>query len=124
MMGRPAATVTSSRSLGTIGGTPQYLSPEQINNFAALGPSADIYSLGVVMYHMCTGPLPFEQDELGPLLIMHLTHKPESPRVLNPHLPDTLEEIILATLEKDPAKRPASCRDLAAQISLVRESFA
>jgi serine/threonine-protein kinase len=110
--------------MGTIGGTPQYISPEQINNFGAVGPSADIYSLGVVAYHMCTGRLPFDHEELGPLLMMHLMQAPAPPRQLNPGLPIELERLILATLEKDPAKRPASCTELAQHLMAVRKAIA
>ncbi len=97
---------------GFIAGTPAYMSPEQINNFSAVSHRTDMYALGIVMYEIFTGAVPFDHDEMMQLLMMHLTAVPPPPRSRNPNLPPELDAIILSLLEKDPQKRIQSCREL------------
>jgi serine/threonine-protein kinase len=104
---------------GFIAGTPAYMSPEQINNFAAVSHRTDIYALGIVAYEMFTGAVPFDHGEMMQLLMMHLTREPDPPRSRNPAIPEALEAIILHLLEKDPAKRVQSCRELGEMLSKV-----
>lgn len=98
---------------GYLAGTPAYIAPEQINNFTGVTHSADLYALGIVAYQMFTGRVPFEHDEMMPLLIMHLTDAPTPPRFYNVAIPSDLDALILRLLEKDPQKRPKNCRELA-----------
>jgi serine/threonine-protein kinase len=107
--------------MGTIAGTPEYMSPEQVNNFTSVTPSTDIYALGVIAYRMCTGQLPFTHEELVPLLMMQVQEPPPPPRALNPNLPKSLEAIILKLLEKEPRHRYESCRFLATELERVRD---
>ncbi len=107
------SSVTSGQTtFGTIAGTPEYMSPEQINDFSAAGPAADQYSLGVVAYEMFTGQVPFAHEHMVVLLTMHLEATPTPPTELNPALPDELEATILRMLAKDPRARFESCEQV------------
>ncbi len=101
--------VDSLTAEGVTGGTPLYISPEQITDFRKVTHRADIYSLGVVAYELLTGRLPFEADQLVELLRLHLEAKPRDPRVHREDLPPRLAELVLAMLAKDPAKRVPDC---------------
>jgi serine/threonine-protein kinase len=92
---------------GAIMGTPYYMSPEQCNG-AAVDQRTDIYALGVILFQMMTGRLPFQQQTLGELLVAHLTQAPPKPTQFEPTMPIAVENAILQALEKDPAKRFAS----------------
>ena len=109
---------------GSIAGTPLYMSPEQIGNFSAVTQLTDIYALGVCAYEMFTGQVPFFHAELVPLLMMHVNTAPVPPRQKNPHVPAALEAVILRSLAKDPAKRYQSCREMAQELSAIRDAYA
>jgi serine/threonine-protein kinase len=106
--------------MGTIAGTPEYMSPEQVNNFTNVTPATDLYALGIVAFRMLTGKLPFEHEELVPLLVMQVQDPPPAPRSLNDRIPASLERVVLKLLEKDPADRFSSCRDLAGALEALR----
>ncbi len=108
---------------GVTAGTPEYMAPEQISNFSEVTASADLYSMGLIAYRMFTGTLPFEHEELMPLLMMHLNEVPRPPRELNPAIPEELEQIILRLIEKKPENRPQTCRELAAELQRLRAKF-
>ncbi len=95
-------------SEGVVLGTPSYMAPEQAAGLAdRVGPSTDLYGVGVVLYQMLTGRLPFE----GPTLtVLHrIVHEePPPPRQYRPDLDPGLEAVVLKALRKDPAARPAS----------------
>jgi serine/threonine-protein kinase len=109
---------------GSIAGTPLYMSPEQIGNFSAVTQLTDIYALGVCAYEMFTGQVPFFHAELVPLLMMHVNTAPMPPRQKNPHVPAALEAVIIRSLAKDPAKRYQSCREMAQELSAIRDAYA
>lgn len=104
---------------GFLAGTPYYIAPEQVSNFAGVTHLADLYALGVVAFQMFTGRVPFVSDEMMALLVMHITEAPPPPRSLNPAIPPDLEELVLRLLEKDPARRPQSCLELARSLQEV-----
>ena len=108
---------------GMIAGTPEYMSPEQINDTSSVTLLTDMYALGVLCYRMFTGVLPFTHKELMPLLVMHMTEEPRPPRAHNPKIPPALEALILKLLAKDPADRVQSCADLARELADVRRSL-
>jgi serine/threonine protein kinase/DNA-binding CsgD family transcriptional regulator len=89
---------------GMIIGTPAYLSPEQAQGLT-LDYRTDIYSLGVVLYEMATGQLPFTSDDIATLMMQHIKQPVPPPRLLVPTLPLALESVILKMLEKIPARR-------------------
>jgi serine/threonine-protein kinase len=93
---------------GVVMGTPYYMSPEQCEGRRELDERADVYSLGVVLFEMLTGHLPFGGDAYGEILMKHLTARPAAARSLVPDLPAELDAIIHRALAKRPADRFAS----------------
>ncbi|MBM4280141.1 MAG: serine/threonine protein kinase [Deltaproteobacteria bacterium] len=107
------ATHTKNNGLtlaGMVVGTPEYMAPEQAHGHMRVAHSADLYSLGVMLYALATGQLPFRHAELVPLLMMHVQQAPEPPRRLNPACPVEFEQLILELLAKRAEQRPASAR--------------
>ena len=87
-----------------IWGSPMYFSPEQAAGGAPI-PASDVYSLGVVMYEMLTGRLPFQAAAAEELARLHQNVPPPSPRQIDPDIPQILEEVILKVLAKEPSAR-------------------
>jgi serine/threonine protein kinase/ABC-type branched-subunit amino acid transport system substrate-binding protein len=101
-------------STGMIIGTPAYMAPEQAQgNKAAIGPAADIYSLGVLLYQLLTGTLPFEAEASWQLMQQIIIKVPEPPRRRRPDCPAGLEAICLCCMQKKPGDRYASAEALA-----------
>ena len=99
---------------GAVLGTPSYMSPEQAASKGdSIGPSADIYALGAILYHLMTGRPPFRAESELDTLIQVIEDQPVSPRRLNSTVPIDLEKIILKCLEKEPQHRYASAGKLA-----------
>jgi serine/threonine protein kinase len=99
---------------GSMLGTPAYMSPEQAaSDPAQVGPRTDVYSLGVILYEMLTGRVPFE-GSLGEILSQILTASPKSPSSYWADTSPRLEAICLQMLAKKPGDRPQSMRELAA----------
>ena len=90
---------------GELFGTPQYMAPERITSIDA-GPSADLYALGVILFEMLTGQLPFHAEQLTGYFIHHLQTPPPRPSDLVPQCPRRMEELILALMAKSPEERP------------------
>src|SRR5437763_12528572 len=91
---------------GSILGAPQYLSPEQAQGHA-VSPSSDLYSIGVILYELLTGRIPFEAEAAVTIAIKHVSEAPIAPRTLNPAIPPELEQVVLWALNKSPADRPS-----------------
>ena len=114
---------SASRGLtraGMMAGTPQYMAPEQASNFGGVTHLADLYALGCIAYQMFTGAVPFDADEIMPILMAHMSHAPEPPRQRNPAISAELEAVILRLLAKKPEDRVQSCRELAAILLRLR----
>jgi len=107
--------------VGLLAGTPHYMSPEQIRQ-EPVGPSADVYGLGAVLFKMLTGRLPFQSESLLEIVKMHLDKAAPRP---SEHAPVSarMDEIVLACLEKDPAKRPASMAELRELLRPIAEQL-
>ena len=101
-------------------GTPHYLSPEQAQGRPIDGRS-DLYSLGITLYKAATGDLPFKSKDWYELARMHVEEPPNPPRVANPELSRKLERIILRLLAKHPDDRPASARELLAELDAMQD---
>lgn len=94
---------------GTVLGTPHYMSPEQARGEQNLTPRSDIYAMGVIMYQMLTGHLPFDAPNYNALLIKILTEDPPLPETLNPDLPEDVAETIKIAMARDVEDRFLDC---------------
>ncbi|MEN9937924.1 MAG: hypothetical protein RLZZ387_4503 [Chloroflexota bacterium] len=108
---------------GAIVGTPAYLSPDQCQGLELDGRS-DIYSLGVVLYELATGYLPFDVRTLSEAIFKHVYVPPTPPRQVRPDLPPELEAIILRCMAKQPDQRFATAGELAQALAAVAASLA
>jgi len=99
--------------IGEIAGTPQYLSPEQAAGARAIDARSDVFSLGSVLYELLTGGPPFEAGSLDELLRHIRDEDPALPRRANAAIPRDLQNICFKALEKDPAARYGSAREMA-----------
>ena len=107
---------------GSLVGTPGYMAPEQASGKRALvGPATDTYALGVVLYQLLTGQLPFPGDSTLEVLRAVMSDEPARPRCLQPGLPRDLEAITLHCLEKEPSRRYPSALALAEDLQRFRE---
>jgi serine/threonine-protein kinase len=111
----PAGTLVTIE--GSVLGTPAYMAPEQIRGHA-VDPRTDVFSLGVLFYEMVTGVLPFGQGSLGEIAVRQLEGA-APPSARWPSLGTGFDRIVLATLDPDPARRPASALDLARSLQTV-----
>jgi len=89
---------------GTVTGTPAYMSPEQ-GLGKSRGVTSDIYSLGVILFELAIGQLPFEDDNPYALVMKHVKEPLPEPKSLYPELPDPIEKVIVKSLRKNPAER-------------------
>lgn len=93
---------------GPLAGTMAYAAPEAFSSIEALGPPSDIYSLGVTLYRMVTGTLPFTASDASDLAAAHLRSEPPDPRRFNPLLPMRVVRLIRRVLAKQPSRRPCA----------------
>src|SRR5215203_5661855 len=106
-----AASTSPTSGTNLLFGTPSYMSPEQAMG-ERVGPQSDLYSLGVVIYEMLTGAVPFEAE--GPLAtaMKHITEPPLPPRKRNPLVPEGMDALVMGLLAKNPENRYGSAAEL------------
>jgi serine/threonine-protein kinase len=108
-----ARAVTSSTitQTGSVIGSVHYFSPEHAKGINT-GEKSDLYSLGIVLYQMLTGKLPFLGESPISVALKHLQEPFDEPRVVNPHIPQSVENVILKSMRKNPSERYASAHDM------------
>jgi eukaryotic-like serine/threonine-protein kinase len=93
-----------------------YISPEIAQGLTSTNQS-DLYALGVILYEMCTGALPFHGDTTGDISMQHIHATPTSPVLINPHIPPTLTAVIMRSLARDPAARYSTATTLVSSVA-------
>ena len=106
------ATASGQGGTASVIGTPQYLAPE-LGDGRPASPASDLYALGVTLYEMCVGVVPFNADSPLALLRLHADHAPGRP----PGIPDPLWQLIIRLLGKNPQTRPQSAQQVAAELA-------
>ena len=102
--------LTTLAHTNTVIGTPRYMSPEQFIG-SELTPASDVYSLGVILYEMLTGMVPFSGSTPAEIAEKHANNPPHSPRAIVAAIPEDIERVVLYALEKEPTNRPANAAE-------------
>jgi eukaryotic-like serine/threonine-protein kinase len=117
-----AADATTISQTGDILGSAKYMSPEQAEG-DEVGPASDLYSLGVVLYEMLTGRVPFEVETPADVPIRHALAPPRRPKDVNPEIPEELDAITMKLLATSPEDRCVSADHLIQELQQVRASI-
>jgi serine/threonine protein kinase/Tfp pilus assembly protein PilF len=107
---------------GMMIGTPEYMSPEQVEG-KDVDERSDVYSLGIILYEMLTGRVPFEGDTPFTVGVKHKSEMPKDPRDINAQIPEDLGRLILRCLEKDRGKRHRSAEDLRLELEKIEQGI-
>jgi len=107
---------------GMMVGTPEYMSPEQVEG-KDVDERSDVYSLGIILYEMLTGRVPFEGDTPFTVGVKHKSEMPKDPREINAQIPEDLDRLILRCLEKDRDKRYRSAEDLRMGLEKIEQGI-
>jgi serine/threonine-protein kinase len=107
---------------GSIMGTAQYLSPEQAQGHT-VHETSDLYSVGIVLYEMLTGRVPFDAEAAVSIALKHVSEAPLPPTAINPSIPPDLEQVVLWSLNKNPDDRPADADQFISVLEQVREGI-
>jgi serine/threonine-protein kinase len=109
---------TRLTGVGEVFGTPQYMAPERITSIDA-GPPADLYALGIILFEMLTGQLPFDAPDIPSFFVKHLKEPPPKIRTLAPQVPPAVETLIDRLLKKDPKQRPVDAHSVYADLIAI-----
>ncbi len=112
----------SATKTGAVMGTPTYMSPEQCKGTGDVDHRADLYSLGCILYQLLTGRPPFMKQGAGELIGAHLYMKPESPAIHVPSISPATETLVMRLLEKEPADRVQTARELSSHLAHIAQS--
>jgi serine/threonine-protein kinase len=112
----------SRTGAGVMIGTPEYMSPEQVEG-KEVDQRSDIYSLGIILYEMLTGRVPFEGDTPFTVGVKQKSETPKNPKIFNPNIPDDLGGVILRCLEKDKANRYPSATEVRAELERIEKGL-
>jgi serine/threonine-protein kinase len=107
---------------GVMIGTPEYMSPEQVEGKEA-DQRSDIYSLGIILYEMLTGRVPFEGDTPLAIAVKHKTEVPRDPKLVNAQIPEDLSRVVLKCLEKDKENRYQSADELHLELEKIEKGI-
>ena len=117
------AGTSQMTEVGSIIGTAQYLSPEQAKG-APVDQTSDLYSLGIVLYELLTGTVPFNGDTPVEIAMKHLSTVPPEPSRLRPEVPEDLDSIVVRALGKTPEERYGSAEEMDADLARVARGVA
>lgn len=115
-----SATSETITNTSTIMGSAHYLSPEQAKG-SFIDCRTDLYSLGVVLYEMVTGTLPFQADTAVTIALKHLQEEVVPPKNINSKIPDSLNQLILKAMEKEPVKRYQTAKEMIADLQKIKD---
>ena len=118
-LARIAQQGESTLSADMMLGTPHYISPEQAQGSPEIDARTDVYSLGVLLYELVTGRLPFTADSPYAIVHKHIYQAPPPPSQLNSDVTPSVERVLLQALEKEPSQRPATPRQLIADFEMA-----
>lgn len=119
---RALSTISKDEKNEVVWGSPHYFAPEQASGLPP-SPASDVYSLGVILYEMLTGHLPFEGTDSAELSRKHRLEEAPRPSLLNPDIPEQLEKIILKVLSKEPSARYRTANQLGRLLQGFYESY-
>src|ERR671914_1413849 len=117
------AGASQMTEVGSIIGTAQYLSPEQARG-SPVDQTSDLYSVGIVLYELLTGKVPFSGDSPVEIAMKHISATPEPPSTLRPDVPDHVDKVILRALAKDSAERYHSAEEMDADLRRISRGVA
>jgi hypothetical protein len=122
-LGKAASQDAALTQQGTIMGTPAYMAPEQALG-EAVDARSDLFSLGCVLYRMCTGYQAFKGKDLEASVIAVARHQPIPPRQMNHEVPQELSDLVMRLLEKAPERRPASAAEVVGILEMLERKTA
>lgn len=114
--------LTEHGTIGEIFGSPQYIAPEQAVSSAGAVPQSDLYSIGVILYELFTGQVPFDAEHPMDLAMMHMSEAVVPPRQLRPEISPLIEDVILKALAKQPNNRYQTGAELGKALEIAIET--